>query len=186
MVKAFHREQGVDHTHRADRLADIVDTNHVHPLCHRERRRRDAPGKAFAGSSAAEPLDERFSRDANDDWMAEGHNPIQVSKEREVVLRGLAEAHSGVERNRVRREPRRFQGANPIYQKRRDLSDHVLVLGVGLHRLRVAEHVHRDDSRPEPGNCVNHRGFPETGDIVHDRRSGLEGLRRDLRLHRVD
>src|SRR5438132_10554162 len=85
-LKLFTAADGVGHPNRSDRLADIVDPDDVGPLRDRERRRRDAPEKALAGLPAAELLDERLSRDPDDDRMAERHNSIEVPQDRELVL----------------------------------------------------------------------------------------------------
>src|SRR3989442_15885214 len=88
-LKLFTASDGVGHPNRSDRLADIMHPDDLGPLRHGERHCRDAPGETLAGLPATELFDERLSRDADDDRMAEGYDSIQVSQEREVVLSGL-------------------------------------------------------------------------------------------------
>src|SRR5207247_9144073 len=113
--------------------------------------RRETPRQTVAGLPSAESLDERFPRDADHDRVAERRDLIKVPEEREVVLLGLPKPDSGIHRDRLRGDARSSEGPDPLRQERADLSDDIVVFGVGLHRLWIAEHVHHDGSDTAAG-----------------------------------
>src|SRR3989442_14296943 len=110
-----------------------MDSDPVGPLRHRERHRRDTPGKAFAGFPSAQSLDERFPRDADDDRMAEGDNPVQVLEEGEAVFLDLPKPHSWIHRDGVGGNTPGFQYMTLLRSIVTNFPRDLGVIGMRLH-----------------------------------------------------
>ena len=67
----------------------------------------------------------------------------QPAHELEVVLDRLPEADAGVEADELLADPRRDREREPLLEERLHLGDDVVVDRVGLHRARLAAHVHQ-------------------------------------------
>ena len=93
----------------------------------------------------------------------------------------------GVEPDPLLGDPGRDRGLEPLGEEGLDLVDDVVVDGVLLHRPRAAEHVHQHHRRPALGAERGHlRVAAQGGDVVDDRRAGVERRRGDRRLRGVD
>src|SRR5439155_704464 len=185
-LKLFTAQHAVDNAYRTNRLADIMDPNDVGPFRHREGRRGDAPREPISRRTATKPLKQRFPRHPDDDRVAEGYDLVQVTQEGQIVIRRLTEADARVHRNRLGGHSRALQNPDAFGQEGSDLSHHVGVGRVFLHRLGISKHVHRDHTRTALRDETHHRRVSHAGDVVHDRRARLDGVRSDGRFHRVD
>src|SRR5712691_12787602 len=108
--------------------------------------------------------------------MAELHEAVQSLEEREVVLEAFPEPDSGIERDGIRRHPRRFKDLDTFREEGSHLPHDIGVPGMLLHRLRVAEHMHRHDTKLVRGNEAYHRGVLQPRYVVDDGRARLDGL----------
>src|SRR5439155_10028746 len=185
-LKLFTAQHAVDNAYCTNRLADIMDPNDVGPFRHHEGRRGDAPREPISRRTATKPLKERFPRHPDDDRVAEGYDLVHVTQEGQIVIRRLTEADARVHRNRLGGHSRALQNPDAFGQEGSDLFDHV---GVGrrfLTRLAISKTVHRDQTRTALRDETHHRRVSHAGDVVHDRRARLDGVRSDGRFHRVD
>ena len=111
----------------------------------------------------------------------------QPADELEVVLVRLPEADSRVEADELLADPLGDRERQPLLEEGLDLRDDVVVARVGLHRPRLALHVHQAAVRARLGDdACELRIAAQRGDVVDQLRAELERLPRDLGLRGVD
>ena len=86
------------------------------------------------------------------------------------MLSGLAEPKSWIEPDVAARQASGLQSPSLLKQIAAHLLDHIAVLGIGLHGLGLALHVHDTDAHAlgrQGGGQGPHGGIAKAGDIVH-------------------
>ena len=77
---------------------------------------------------------------------------------------------------------------DPLLQERGDLGDNLDITRRLLHRLGPPEHVHQDDQTAPPRRQLEHGRIivAPGGDVVDDRRPGVERGGGDFNPRRID
>ena len=114
-------------------------------------------------------------------------DPLEATKQLEVLIRGLAEADPGVEADPLLRDSCGNGCLEAFLEEPCDLIDDVVVSRLDLHRARLPLHVHETNVRfrvrDDPGQ---QRIATERGDVVDEHDSELERPSGDLGLRCVD
>ncbi len=170
---------------RLDMLGDVVDAHDSgaaecrDDICH---ERADESVGIVASRHLA---DERFSRGADKDRIAERGQLAEAAEELQVLLRRLAEAESRIEHDPVVMDAGLmgdFERALEICEARLDR-----VAGERLRRAEQAGIVHGDDAGAVPGGDLGHlRVALQPANIVDDFSPAQHRGFGDRRLHRVD
>src|SRR5215217_9313903 len=124
-------------------------------------------------------LNEAFARGPDQDRETQIYDGVQVAQERQVVLEVLPVADAGIHDYVLGPDARRDSVLGPLSQEVSDLANHVLVVGVLLHGLRLALHVHEDHRALSFLYYRDHAGVAaESGNVVEEACAGFEGCRR--------
>ena len=103
------------------------------------------------------------------------------------MLDGLAEADAGVDADRLFADPLRNGERQPLVEKPDDVGDDVVVARVGLHRPRLALHVHQADVDAGLRDRAHQLGVAvQRGDVVDELDAELERPPGDAGLRGVD
>ena len=87
------------------------------------------------------------------------------------MLDRLAEPDPWVEADELLADPRRDRKGEPLLEKRLHVRDDIVVDRVGLHRPRLAAHVHMADVGVRLGDHACERGVAaQGGHVVHELR----------------
>ena len=99
----------------------------------------------------------------------------------------LAEADPGVDPDPLLVDPRGGRELDPLGEERLDVVDDVVVARVVLHRPRVPSMCMSTTSQPRSAQSAGELGVAaQRGDVVDDRRAGVERRLGDRRLRGVD
>ena len=99
----------------------------------------------------------------------------------------LAEADPGIEADPVLADAGLDREREPLLEERGHLAGHVVVARIGLHRPRLALHVHEAEVRVGGGGHVDELGVrPERSHVVDHLGPELERAAGDRRLRGVD
>ena len=135
---------GVPSQKRVASGSHVVDSQDVRALSRQGEANTQRARVAFLDFTAEDFLQESFSRMADEQWPTNLMKLGDVRQQLEIMLGGFAEADSGVEHDALASDAGSFEFAEPPQEVAADVGDHVFVLGIELHRLRYALHVHDD------------------------------------------
>ena len=139
------------------------------------------------GRVAGQPAERALAGEADDDRPAEREQDVEAADELEVVLDRLPEADARVEADPLLRDPGVDREGKALLEERRDLGCDVVVARVGLHRARLALHVHQAQVGAGLGDDPGELGIAaQRGDVVHELGAERERAPCDLGLRRVD
>jgi hypothetical protein len=133
---------------------------------------------------AAERAQEALARDAHQQ-RAEPRQARERAQQREVVRERLAEADPRVELDPLLGHAGADRRLHPLGQERLDLRHHVLVARVGLHRARLAEHVHQAAVEAAVGDEAGEFRISQRGHVADERRRRLARPRATLGLAQI-
>ena len=106
--------------------------------------------------------------DADENRAAKCRQLVEPAQELEVVLDRLPEADARIEADRLFTDPLGDRKGEPFVENPDDLGDNVLVMRVGLHRPRLALHVHQAKVGVVLGDDACELGVAaQGGDVVH-------------------
>ncbi len=158
-----------------------------------ERRdvRADRAADAFARlRDAGDLADESLARRADEDRISERDEARQLGQHCDGRRASLGEPDARIQDDPVSRDAGAQRAAGRVAQFRDDFTHGIVaVRGVGVRRHggNVATRVHQDNPRARGGAHARHRVVePKGGDVVHDRRAGLERRMCDRGLCRID
>jgi hypothetical protein len=125
--------------------------------------------------------------------MADAEGPSQTPQlgnspqEQQVVLGGLAEAHTRVEYDRCGGNPLTGEPVEALRQPVADLGKHIVIGRIELHGLWRSLDVHADHSRAVAGADLDHAGIErQTRDVVNNVGPQSQGFVGDLGLGGID
>ena len=77
------------------------------------------------------------------------------------MICGLAKTDAGIDADAIVRNPCGLEHAGLTHKIGGHLGDHIVVAGLRLHGLGLAQHVHHNEARLAAGRHVHHIGVTE-------------------------
>jgi hypothetical protein len=149
-----------------------------------ERGRHRALGRVRV---AEDPAERALAREADQHRPAQRDERVESPHELEVLVDRLPEPHSWIEADPVLAHTARNRQLEALLEEPCDFGDDVLVVGRGLHRPRLALHVHETEVGTVLGDNLGEPGIrAQSGHVVHHLGAKLERASCDDRLRRVD
>ena len=192
------RVSGAGRTHdrprdiqRVARRFHVVHAKEPRATLERRDVRADRPADAFARlRDAGDLADEPLARRADENRISQRDEPRKLGHHRDRRRASLGEPDARIQDDPVWRDAGALRAAGRGAQFRDDFTHGIVaVRGVGVRRHggNVATRVHQDNPRPRGAADARHRVVePKAGDVVHDRRAGLERRMCDRGLGRID
>ena len=97
----------------------------------------------------------------------------QTCQQLQIVRRSFAETEAGIEQNPLPRDARGHAGVPPLFEKRRDVAKHVLVVRRLLHGVGSALHVHQTHGQTQFAGGLQGAGATQSAHVVEQ--AGPEG-----------
>ena len=133
------------------------------------------------------PPQRALARETDEDGGAQRDEHVEAADELEVLIRCLPESDPRVDADRLRPHALRNRVLDALLKERGHLRHDVVVARSGLHRARLALHVHQAEVRVVVRDDSRELGVSsERGHVVHELGAELERATRDGRLGGVD